>query len=196
MKRHFVLRAVGVATALLLTPVMLATSDGYSIGLNFGADEPDGAATGTLAATDVAGVPGVEQGNWNRIVDGDVAVLDGSRSMFFCRMPAPELERRCVGFDIHPTGPLPGEGGRLLAERVALEIETAALAGREAVIFGLASAGLEAARRSLRLCPAKFEWAWEGSDLVLSFELPAGGYATSVLRELVSTGEGTISEGS
>ena len=136
----------------------------------------------------------VEQGNWNRIVDGDVAILDGSRSLFACGMPDAELERRCVGFDIHPTGPLPGKGGRLLAERAALEIETTALAVCEPVISGLTAAGLEAARRSLRLYPAGFDWAWEGTDLVLSFELPAGGYATGVLRELVSTAEGTISE--
>ena len=136
----------------------------------------------------------VEQGNWNRIVDGDVAILDGSRSLFACGMPDAELERRCAGFDIHPTGPLPGKGGRLLAERAALEIETTALADCEPVISGLAAAGLEAARRSLRLYPAGLEWAREGPDLVLSFELPAGGYATGVLRELVSTAEGTISE--
>lgn len=136
----------------------------------------------------------VEQGNWNRIIDGDVAVLDGSRSLFACRMPDPDLERRCACFDIHPTGPLPGSGGRLPAERSALEIETSALAENQVVISGLASAGLEAARRSLRLYPEQFEWTWEGPDLVLAFQLPAGGYATSVLRELVSVNAGTISE--
>ena len=136
----------------------------------------------------------VEQGNWNRIIDGDVAVLDGSRSLFACRTPDAELDQRCADFDIHPTGPLPGKGGRLLPERAALEIETTALAGQEPVISGLAAAGLEAARRSLRLHVAGFEWAWEEPDLVLSFELPAGGYATGVLRELVSTTDGTISE--
>jgi tRNA pseudouridine13 synthase len=136
----------------------------------------------------------VERENWNRIVDGDVALLDGSRSMFPCQMPDPELEQRCAGLDIHPTGPLPGSDGRLLAERTALEIETTALAGQQVAVAGLASAGLEAARRSLRLYPTEFEWAWEGPDLVLSFGLPAGGYATSVLRELVSVNEATISE--
>ncbi len=39
----------------------------YSIGLNFGADEPNGAGTGTIAATDVAGLPGIAQANWNNL---------------------------------------------------------------------------------------------------------------------------------
>ena len=39
----------------------------YSIGLNFGADEANGAKTGTLAATDRAGVPAVAQPNWNNL---------------------------------------------------------------------------------------------------------------------------------
>jgi hypothetical protein len=39
----------------------------YAIGLNFGADEPNGAKLGGLAATDVAGVAGVAQSNWNNL---------------------------------------------------------------------------------------------------------------------------------
>lgn len=49
-----------------------ATPEGYSIGLNFGADEyPDSAGTlsgaGKLAATDVAGLTGVAQAHWNNL---------------------------------------------------------------------------------------------------------------------------------
>jgi hypothetical protein len=45
------------------------------IGLNFGADEADGAKTGTLAATDKAGVPVVAQLNWNNL-----SLLSGTNS--------------------------------------------------------------------------------------------------------------------
>jgi len=38
-----------------------------ALGINFGADEPDGADGGTLAATDVAGASGVAQANWNNL---------------------------------------------------------------------------------------------------------------------------------
>ena len=46
-----------------------------SIGLNFGADEADGTATGTLMPEDVAGVSGMAQPNWNNL-----ELLEGSAS--------------------------------------------------------------------------------------------------------------------
>jgi len=47
----------------------------YRIGLNFGADEASGDKQGTLAAADVAGVPGVAQANWNNL-----SLLSGTNS--------------------------------------------------------------------------------------------------------------------
>lgn len=47
----------------------------YSIGLNFGSDEANGNKAGTLAATDVAGVPSVAQANWNNL-----SLLSGTSS--------------------------------------------------------------------------------------------------------------------
>ena len=57
------------------------------------------------------------------------------------------------------------------------------------MLFGaqlLEKAGVEAARRALRLKPANMAWTFREDSLLLEFELPAGAYATSVLRELVS----------
>lgn len=135
----------------------------------------------------------VELGNWDRLVDGEIASLDGSHSTFPCRLPDPELVRRCSGFDIHPSGPLPGLGDSEVSV-AAMEIENQALAPHVSLIAGLEKAGLKAARRPLRLVPARFEWEFQRSGLLLNFELPPGGYATSLLRELVSVEAGTISE--
>jgi tRNA pseudouridine13 synthase len=74
------------------------------------------------------------------------------------------------------------------------EIEKAVMAPYEKLVNGLEKAGLEAARRPLRLVPRAMEWALEDACLVLEFELPSGGYATSVLQELVTTPMATISE--
>jgi tRNA pseudouridine13 synthase len=50
----------------------------------------------------------------------------------------------------------------------------------------LAKEGLKSARRALRVVPSGLDWQWLGeNELKLSFQLPAGSYATSVLRELV-----------
>lgn len=138
----------------------------------------------------------VGEANWNLLIDGDVAVLDGSRSLFPCELPDPELQGRCAEFDIHPTGPLPGDGGRVLPAGPAEALEQAVLHQDNPLLESLQSQRIESGRRSLRVRPAGLAWQWQGpdSDLVLEFELPPGAYATSVLRELVSTEPGTISD--
>jgi tRNA pseudouridine13 synthase len=136
----------------------------------------------------------VQQGSWNRLLDGDVAILDGSRSLFCCSLPDADLERRCAAFDIHPTGPLAGRNKGLLPGGAAADLEQAVLEADEPLLAGLQRAGAEAARRSLRLTVRSLGWEWEGPDPVLEFALPAGGYATAVLRELVSLEPASISD--
>ncbi len=132
----------------------------------------------------------VTDGSWNRLLPGELAALEGSRSVFAVGTPDAELEARLAAFDIHPSGPLPGRGGqRPTAVCAALEDE--ALAALRPLIDGLVAAKVDAGRRALRLRPAEFTWAWEddGRTLRLAFELPAGAYATTVVRELVDTGD-------
>jgi tRNA pseudouridine13 synthase len=135
----------------------------------------------------------VERQAWNRLLDGDIASLDGSRSTFRCTLPDPELARRCGEFDIHPSGPLPGKGGDCV-QRLAAATEQAALGQWQTLVSGLEAAGVKSARRPLRLLPKKMRWDLSGEELVLVFELSRGGYATSVLRELVTSSPGSISE--
>ncbi len=76
MRTHTVLLAIGAAALVSLPATLLATTSGYSIGLNFGADEYptdpiQTPAPGALAPGDVAGVPGVTQANWNNLVTND-----------------------------------------------------------------------------------------------------------------------------
>jgi len=136
----------------------------------------------------------VRRGDWNRLLDGEVAMLDGSHSSFECRLPDADLERRCAEFDLHPSGPLPGRPGRALqAAFEAGEVESQALAGCGEVVAALANAGVEADRRSLRVRPQGLEAELGDGELRLAFQLPAGAYATALLRELVLTGPDTIS---
>jgi tRNA pseudouridine13 synthase len=135
----------------------------------------------------------VEKSCWNQLLDGDIASLDGSHSTFPCELPDSELDRRCNEFDLHPSGPLPGGGGARV-ERSAALIEQAVLDAHEAMVEGLERAGIKMARRSLRLLPKAMHWEISGTDLSLEFELPPGGYATSVLRELVTTDPDSISK--
>ena len=68
-------------------------------------------------------------------------------------------------------------------EVLALEAEIAAR--HPALTGGLAKVGVEMARRALRLPVRDFAWREEAGGLILEFFLPAGAYATTVLRELV-----------
>ncbi|NIA28033.1 MAG: tRNA pseudouridine(13) synthase TruD [Desulfobulbaceae bacterium] len=98
----------------------------------------------------------VRDATWNRILPGDVANLDGSRSVFTVDEVTPELEQRCTEMDIHPSGCLPG----------------------------IDELGVEPATRPLRLRVQNLKWEIEGDALWLEFSLGRGSYATAVLREL------------
>ena len=128
----------------------------------------------------------VETGTWNRGLEGEVWMLDGSRSVFGPEPFSDVLAERLAAFDIHPTGPLWGNG-ELRSRDAAAEVELSALAGdeAEALRLGLETAGLNQERRGLRLRPTDLAWNWrDDGALELAFSLPPGAYATVVLAEL------------
>lgn len=130
----------------------------------------------------------VQDGSWNSMLDGEMAMLDGTHSIFPCVLPDTDIEDRCARHDIHPTGPMPGEGGDgPVGEAGALE--SAVLANWPELSEVLCAQRVQAARRSLRLYPAGLEWDFADGSLRVSFSLPPGTYATTVLREILVFGE-------
>tara|TARA_R100000988_G_scaffold102658_1_gene78899 strand:+ start:779 stop:1912 length:1134 start_codon:yes stop_codon:yes gene_type:complete len=127
----------------------------------------------------------VQQGNWDSLLDGDVMNLDGTGSVFLADSEDPALPERLSRMDIHPTGPLWGKGAlRSLGGTRALE--QACCLRWPTLCHGLERAGLEQQRRSLRLPVKRLHYRFFDSDqLELSFELPAGCFATAVLHELL-----------
>ncbi|KAG1219669.1 hypothetical protein G6F35_007304 [Rhizopus arrhizus] len=128
----------------------------------------------------------VEQGSWDQPLDGEVWMLDGSRSVFGPEPYTDVLAERLARFDIHPSAPLWGEG-ELRSTDAARELELAALDDEEskALRAGLEDARLKQERRALRLRPALLQHVWLADDVLeLSFALPPGCYATAVLHEL------------
>ena len=133
----------------------------------------------------------VDAGHWNGALDGEVWMLDGSRSVFGPETLTDELQARLAAFDIHPSGPLWG-GGELRSSGAVREIELVAVHGDTASRLrdGLERAGLKQERRALRLRPRELAWRWlDVAALELAFALPPGCYATTVMREL-----GTITD--
>ena len=67
----------------------------------------------------------------------------------------------------------------------ALEIEAGVVASEPALCALLEAQGLDHERHSLRLPVRSLAWSIDGDVLTLSFELPRGAFATSVLHEIV-----------
>lgn len=129
----------------------------------------------------------VVDGNWNRILPGEAVMLCGSRSFFIAETVDEVIATRLAERDIAASGPLWGRG-ELPCSGEVRALELATVSGYRQLCQGLEDAGLEQERRALRLDVNDLQWHWldDSRALRLHFELPAGAYATAVLREVVA----------
>jgi tRNA pseudouridine13 synthase len=123
----------------------------------------------------------------DRVWLGDWAMKTDNGACFPVEQPDVE-QPRADRFEISPTGPLFGSRAPW-ATGVPGEIERAVIADLGTTPELLSKAGAECGfrgeRRALRVRLNDLAWSLDGSVLTLSFWLPPGSYATSVLRELV-----------
>lgn len=122
----------------------------------------------------------------HELMPGDLAFLHDKGAVFAVTDPAADRER-LERVAISPSGPMPGpkmtwpEGEPLAIERAALaelDLDPEAFAG---LPYGMA----RGERRPLRVPVTEPDVAAVEAGLQLSFGLPRGAYATSVLRELL-----------
>ncbi|MBD3611360.1 MAG: tRNA pseudouridine(13) synthase TruD [Hydrogenovibrio crunogenus] len=125
----------------------------------------------------------VRQGTWNRAISGDVFQLEGSQK-WFADDSDPSLSKRVEEKGLHPTGALTGRGV-LPSQSDAFQVEQAVLEKHPFWQAGLEKLGLKQERRALRVLPKEMHWEWlDQQTLSVGFDLPAGSYATMVMREL------------
>ena len=122
---------------------------------------------------------------------GDLAWIHRSGAVF--RVESPEREEpRADVFEISPSGPIFGKK-MIQPSGIQAEIEAQVLTneGLRATDFHRLMPGLhlEGGRRPLRVPLRELEYRLEGADLLLSFFLPKGSYATTFLRELMKNEE-------
>ena len=122
-------------------------------------------------------------GTWNRGIPGDVFMLDG-RSACFRDDGSDDTGARIERGEIHPTAVLWGEG-ESMATQACAAVESDVVDRFPLFRQGLIDTGVARQRRALRLMVRDIECRREGSDLLLTFSLQAGGYATMVLREII-----------
>ncbi|MEQ8207972.1 MAG: tRNA pseudouridine(13) synthase TruD, partial [Woeseia sp.] len=126
-------------------------------------------------------------GNWDVLLPGDIASLEGSNSHFPVDTVDETLAERCRQFDVHPSGPMWGRNGQADARS---GIEQEVLARHTDFVTGLERHG-DAARRSLRLIIQELESDYSDDTLRLQFTLQSGSFATAVLRELAVYNDGS-----
>ena len=127
----------------------------------------------------------IQQHNWDQRVPGDVFILNGKTACF--SDDGDDVAERLVNMDIHPSGPLWGDGDPLSSGQ-CLQIEQDIAAQNEPLCAGLQAARMEHGRRSLRLKVNNLLWQLENeNELLIEFDLPAGAFATMVLREFMET---------
>ena len=126
----------------------------------------------------------IDAGCWDKALPGDSMMLDHSRACFLAGAIDDELTGRLETGEIHPTGPLWGRG-RPMLDGEALAFEQSVLDDWLAWRHGLERAGVDMARRRLRVRTETLSWSWPCDDeLELTFSLGPGSYATAVIREL------------
>jgi tRNA pseudouridine13 synthase len=131
----------------------------------------------------------VRQQNWDQALEGDAFTFPDSHS-YFCDALTPEIVTRVATFQIHPSGPLWGKG-ELPTQAATRALEEAVARQEPELCSGLERGGVEMARRALRINPGEFSWrldehSADGKQLQITFTLPAGAYATTLLREALT----------
>lgn len=126
----------------------------------------------------------IRANSWNTLLDGDVANLNGSGSVFGVPTVDETLSRRCAEFDVHPTGTLWGTG-ELASTGAVAQLERSVAARHELLARGLEKAGLCQERRALRVAVRNFAWTRKDDKLILEFRLSKGSFATTLLTELL-----------
>jgi tRNA pseudouridine13 synthase len=130
----------------------------------------------------------------DKLVNGDLAMKTDNGAVFAVPEAAVE-QARCDAGEISPTGPLIGY--RMTeTSAAAREIEDAALKTRGLSGSDFRVAGrlkVKGARRALRVFPRDMELSGgvddHGPHITVAFSLPAGSFATVLIRELTGTGE-------
>ncbi|MCA1796121.1 MAG: tRNA pseudouridine(13) synthase TruD [Geobacteraceae bacterium] len=119
---------------------------------------------------------------------GDIAYIHASGACFRVEEPAHE-QTRADAFEISPTGLMPGKKA-MLAHGQAGILE-AGLLDKEGMseeqYTALKGLQLSSERRPLRVHATGLNCTREDSSLQVEFALPAGSYATSLIREIVKS---------
>ena len=125
----------------------------------------------------------IELGLAQQVLNGDILQLNGSHSWFMVdeSEDLAQLQQRLAQQDVLLTAPLIGE-----EEKSTVDFEHEIFTQHQALFSLMRQERMKAARRAILMQPQHFQWQFEPNGLRLQFGLPAGSYATALIRELVN----------
>lgn len=126
----------------------------------------------------------IEMGLARQVMPNDILQLNGSHSWFTAdqQQDLAGLQQRLEQGDILLTAPLIGE-----KNPSANELENQIVASHSALQQLMQQERMNSARRPMIMQAQHFSWQFIPEGLKLHFYLPAGSYATALVRELVET---------
>lgn len=130
----------------------------------------------------------IEQSLHQQVICGDAMQLAGRGSWFVAQQDElTSLQQRLDAGELRITAPLPGDG-EIGSQQQALAFEQQVLSNDEIFLSLLKRERVESARRAALVFPAQMTWLWQDENTVtVNFWLPAGSFATSVIREVMLT---------
>jgi len=133
----------------------------------------------------------LEAGTMHRLIDGDLAMKHENGACFLVEDVEKE-QPRCETFEISPTGPMVGYRMTLpQGEALRIEEDVFASAGLTRESFRNDRERAKGERRPLRIKPTEIRLEGgvdeHGPHITVAFTLPAGAYATVMLRELMKS---------
>ncbi len=126
----------------------------------------------------------IKENLFEQLIPGDVMMLAGTQSVFVAEEIDNKLLSRFAEKDIDITAPMWGSG-ELMTQNDALEFEQQLQETFPEFCEGLPRFGLKQERRRIRLCISDAQCNVNEDTITLTFFLPAGCYATTVMRELL-----------
>lgn len=127
----------------------------------------------------------IEQEKFETLMMGDVLMLAGTQSVFLADNIDQSLIDRHVNHDVDITAPMWG-AGELMTSKQALTFEESVAEQLPEFCQGLPRFGLKQERRRIRLVMKEPKIDIANNNVTLSFFLPAGAYATTIMRELIN----------
>lgn len=126
------------------------------------------------------------QSGLTSVMAGDALQLTGRGSWFVAEeAELATLQERVDNDELRVTAPLPGSGD-WGTQGSALAFEQQSLAAEAELITLLEREKVDAARRALLVKPRDLRWSWQDDLTVeLNFWLPAGSFATTLVREVL-----------